>query len=386
MITADRAVDVAPQLQLAEAHVPGVIEQQTTDQRRPAAEEQLDGLRRLDRTDDARQHAQHATLGATRDQPGRRWLGIEAAIARSTLGCEDRRLPLEAEDAAVSVGLSEDHARIVDEIPRREVVGAVEDDVIVAEDLERVLRGQRGLVAVDLERRIERREAVLRRGELRAADVTRAVQDLTLQVAGVDVVEIDDAERTQAGSGEIERRRGSEPARADAEHAAGLQLALPFDADLRQDQVPAVALDLVVGQRRQLRRRRFGRSAHRRAAGNGRDDADHVTVLERGALLLQVPDVIVVDVDVDEVAQLAIVAVQMSLQLAMLRRQRGQDVADGRTVRLDSILLSGVRTQGRRDQDSVGHINSPCSNADRSSFRCQQVMSPGTAAFTEMIT
>ena len=32
----------------------------------------------------------------------------------------------------------------------------------------------------------------------------------------------------------------------------GLQLPLPVDADLRHDQVPAVALDLVVGQRRQL--------------------------------------------------------------------------------------------------------------------------------------
>ena len=37
-----------------------------------------------------------------------------------------------------------------------------------------------------------------------------------------------------------------ETARADAEHAALLEFLLPFDADLRHDEMPAVALDFVV--------------------------------------------------------------------------------------------------------------------------------------------
>ena len=91
-----------------------------------------------------------------------------------------------------------------------------------------------------------------------AADIRRAVNDLPLQVAEVDDVEIDDAERADAGGGEIHRRRRAEPARADAQHLGGLQLALPLDADLRHDQVPAVALDLVarqLGQRPPVPRR-----------------------------------------------------------------------------------------------------------------------------------
>ena len=58
--------------------------------------------------------------------------------------------------------------------------------------------------------------------------------------------------RADAGGGEIHRDGRSEPARADAQHLRRLQLALTVDADLRHDQVPRVALDLVVGQWRQI--------------------------------------------------------------------------------------------------------------------------------------
>ena len=78
--------------------------------------------------------------------------------------------------------------------------------------------------------------------ELRSADVGGAVDDLPLEVAEVDGVEVDEAERADAGRGEIERRRRSEPAGADAQHARRLQPPLPFLADFGQQQVTAVAL------------------------------------------------------------------------------------------------------------------------------------------------
>ena len=71
------------------------------------------------------------------------------------------------------------------------------------------------------------------------------MQHLPLQVAEIHDVEIDDADAADAGRRQIHRGRRAEAARADAQHAARLQLALPVHADLRHDQVPAVALDLV---------------------------------------------------------------------------------------------------------------------------------------------
>ena len=147
VVAAHRALRIAPQLQLAEAHVPGVVEQQPADQRRAAAEQQLDRFGRLNRADDARQHAEHAAFRAARHQAGRRRLRVEAAIARAVLRGEHRGLPLEPEDAAVGVRLAEEHAGVVDQVAGREVVGAVEDDVVVAERSQGVGGRQRGLVA-----------------------------------------------------------------------------------------------------------------------------------------------------------------------------------------------------------------------------------------------
>ena len=53
--------------------------------------------------------------------------------------------------------------------------------------------------------RVERVQLILRRRQLRAADVGGAVQNLALQIADIDDVEIDDAEGADARGGEIQR-------------------------------------------------------------------------------------------------------------------------------------------------------------------------------------
>ena len=166
--------------------------------------------------------------------------------------------------------------------------------------------------------------------ELRAADVGRAVEDLPLQVAEIHDIEVDDAERADAGGGQVHRHRRTQAAGADAQHLGRFQLALTVHADFRHDEVPAVALDLVVGQLREsafrrvrlIRRARLKADApfrvgrRRSAACDRRDDADGVAGLHGRLLLLQIPDVVVVDVDVDEAAQLPLVVVEMRLEAA----------------------------------------------------------------------
>ena len=94
----------------------------------------------------------------------------------------------------------------------------------------------------------------------------------------------------------------------------------------------------------------------RRAARHRRDDADRVARLHRRLLLLQVPDVLVVDVDVDEAAQLALLVVQVRLQPGVLRRQVGEQLADGRAVGVDGVLLIGVRPQRCGNQNFRRHV------------------------------
>ena len=223
----------------------------------------------------------------------------------------------------------------------------------------------------DFDLRVQRVQLFLRRLQFRPPDIRRRVQNLPLQVAEIDDVEVDEAEGADAGGGEVHRDRGSESAGADAEHLRGLQLPLTVDADLRHDEMPRVALHLVVGQRRQISirvtvrlkadttsigvdRRGLARrslSGARHAAGDRRNDADGVDRLDRRLFLLQIADVFVVDVDVDEAAQLALLVVQVRLQPTVLARQIGEQLADCRARGVNGVLLVGVRPQWCRNQD-----------------------------------
>ena len=74
------------------------------------------------------------------------------------------------------------------------------------------------------------------------------MDDLPLQVRFVDDVGVDDAERPDAGGGEVERCGRAEAAGADQEHPAAEQPFLADLADLRDQEVPRVAAPLIGGE------------------------------------------------------------------------------------------------------------------------------------------
>ncbi len=149
---------------------------------------------------------------------------------------------------AVGVGLAEQDAGVVDQVAGLEVVGAVGDDVVVLEDFERVGAGEHRVVLDDVEVRVQALEHDLGGVDLELADCRGGVDDLALQVACVDGVEVDEADGADSCGGEIERERSAEASGADAEDLGGLQLLLALHADLGQDQVAGVAGDLFVGE------------------------------------------------------------------------------------------------------------------------------------------
>ena len=73
----------------------------------------------------------------------------------------------------------------------------------------------------------------------------RAVQDLALQVAEIDDVEVHEAESADAGGGEVQSQRRAETAGTDQQHPAGLEAFLSLHADFRHDEVAAVAFGFV---------------------------------------------------------------------------------------------------------------------------------------------
>ena len=114
------------------------------------------------------------------------------------IGPEDRHLAAEAVDRAPHVGFSGEDGRVVDEVARGEVVGAVEDEVVLREQLDSVLVAERELMGVHSDQRIDLEHRVARRLRLRDADVGLPVDHLSLQIGLVDDVEVDDADRPDA--------------------------------------------------------------------------------------------------------------------------------------------------------------------------------------------
>ena len=130
------------------------------------------------------------------------------------------------------VRLAEQHTGIVGEVARREVVRAVHDDVVVAEDLEGVVRREPHAVLDDPHVRVHPSDPLRHHLRLRPADVRRSEQDLAVQVRGIHHVIVDEAEGADPGRGQILGQRTAEPSRADQEHPCREQRLLTFEAHL----------------------------------------------------------------------------------------------------------------------------------------------------------
>src|SRR5262245_19324035 len=134
MLAAEWTLRIAFELHLADAHAERVVRHEPPDERFANPEEELHGFGRLHDSDHAWEHAQDTGLASGGHEARWRRRRIEAAVAGSLVGREDRRHALELEDRAVDVGLAGEIAGVVDEVARVEVVRSVDDQVVVLND------------------------------------------------------------------------------------------------------------------------------------------------------------------------------------------------------------------------------------------------------------
>src|ERR1700686_1214 len=96
-------------------------------------------------------------------------------------------------------------------------------------------------------------------------------------------------------------------------------------------------------------------SNHNSAAGNRRHDGNGITVLKHGGFFLEVAHVFVIDVDVHERPQLAVVSIKVALQIGMPRDQASEGFAHGFCRDVDRRLFPRILTKWRRNLD-LGHV------------------------------
>ena len=77
------------------------------------------------------------------------------------------------------------------------------------------------------------------------ADIRRGVDHLPLQIRQRHHVVVDDAERADAGGGEIEQHRRAKPAGADDQHAGAAERGLSRAAHLAQHDVARITFEFV---------------------------------------------------------------------------------------------------------------------------------------------
>src|SRR5262245_47314607 len=207
-----------------------IVEEQLADEALADLEQLLHHFDRGKRADDARDRPENAGLRAWRDRAFWGRLGEKAAIGgawRAALvgleSAESRDVTIEGADRGEDERFLGEIARMVDEIARGEIVGAVGDDVVAADDGKRVLRHEAGRVEARRHMRIEafdRRCGTLGLGPAYSLGV---VDDLAVEIVETDAVRVDDPDFADAGSGEIKHERRPEPAGADDENAGGFQ-------------------------------------------------------------------------------------------------------------------------------------------------------------------
>jgi hypothetical protein len=179
--------------------------------------------------------------------PQRLAMQLSESIARGDWRFEYRHLAVEADRGTRYQGLREFDTGAVDRMARGEVVAAVEHDVGLRDFLIQTRSGQSLGERDDPAFGVDVAQRALAGCGLFHADRIGAMQDLALQVGQVHRVAIGQHQGADPGRGQIEGRRRTQTAGADHQRSRIDDVLLAFDADLRQQDVAAVAQQLLVG-------------------------------------------------------------------------------------------------------------------------------------------
>src|SRR5207253_6273443 len=147
----------------------------------------------LDETDRSWENAQHAPVRAGWDHPWRWRFRVQASIAGAFVRPENGGLTFKTEDTAINVRLMQEDAGVVHKIARGEIVRSVNDDVVGFENVHHVFRGEFGPMRDHFNIRVDGRNAVLCRFNLRSSDVGGPKGHLTLEVREVRHVKVHQA-------------------------------------------------------------------------------------------------------------------------------------------------------------------------------------------------
>ncbi len=157
------------------------------------------------------------------------------------MGGENGHLSVEAVDRAIDQRFPEKKGGVVGEEAGGEIVGAVEDNVVILRDADGVFRSETDGVEIKGDVGIGFPQTRGCGFRFRHADGDVGVQKLALEVGGIDRIGIEHTQPPDTGGGEVKRGGRAESAHADQQDGGVFQAQLPSLADLRDQEVAGVA-------------------------------------------------------------------------------------------------------------------------------------------------
>jgi hypothetical protein len=225
-----------------------VIEQQTTNQRFADTGDELDHFHCLQAADHAWQHAKHARFCASGDSSRRRRFreeiairGILRAVRTGQIRHQHCHCAIKAAHRAGYQRSPDLGRRIRQHIARCEVIGAIDNHIVIGNQRFGIVRVKAQRMAFDRYMRIDARNGVSRALDLFLTDAFRVMDDLSLEIGQRNRIVVDDAERPDARSRQILQHGRSETTRTDNQYTRCLQLLLARAADFRQHDMPRIA-------------------------------------------------------------------------------------------------------------------------------------------------
>ncbi len=199
--------------------------------------------------DGAAPGAQHPGLGTGRHLARRRGLAVDAAVTRvvaGLMGLEGGDLAVEAQDGAAHQGLLGEIAGVVDQETGGKVVAAVGDHVVVRNQVEGVAGFDPALVGDEADVGVDGGQRPGGAFHLGPADRRGRVHDLALEIGEIHGVVVDHPDGTHPGRRQVQQQGRAQPAGADHQHPGIQQPRLALAADLAQQDVARITLDLLL--------------------------------------------------------------------------------------------------------------------------------------------
>lgn len=234
-------------LDVVELHGLGIEGEQTVGEQFAHFCEVFECLCRLYGAEHASYSSQHTSLRTCGHSPWW-WRFLEhASVARCT-GQVSESLSGEAQNASVGEWFASHDTRIVDEKLDREVVSAVDNEIVFPDDVESIGRVEKLMEGVNLHVGVDSLNFLLGTVYLSHSHILGEMDNLSLEIAQVDLVGIYDAYGANAGSSKIERDGSSETASTHYQHACVHYLLLSFHTHVLEQDVARIALYLLFGE------------------------------------------------------------------------------------------------------------------------------------------